>query len=181
MFGWDRITDIAKKAGFCSHDSDNCGLHVHASRTLFGDGTQEQELTTAKVIILVNQFFDDELLRFSRRDMSELQHWAKKNVASFVASDDQRSIHSKLEDQRDCGRYYSVNLQNRHTVEFRLFKGSLNPETILATIQMVDRLIQYAKAHTVAETIDTTWEQLTDIESLEQYAELSKYLERQGL
>lgn len=181
QFGWDEITQTCIEQGYCGDDSDNGGMHIHASKTLFGTTVEEQELTTAKVIILVNNFFDRELLRFTRRDKSELNQWAKKNCVQFVASDTSDRIKDKLNEQKYSGRYYAVNLQNEYTVEFRIFKSSLNPETILATIQFVDRLIQYSKEHTVAETLDTTWEQLTEVDEMPGYKELNSYLDRKGL
>ena len=180
-FGWDEITQTCIEQGYCGDDSDNGGMHIHASKTLLGTTVEEQELTTAKVIILVNSFFDRELLTFTRRDPSELRQWAKKNCVQFVASDTSDRIKCKLAEQKYSGRYYSVNLQNEHSVEFRMFKSSLNPETILASIQFVDRLIQYSKEHTVAEIIDTTWEQLTDVNTDTRYTELVAYLERKSL
>ena len=66
-FDMNQLCDIVKKHGFKSHNTSTCGLHIHASRELFGKDTTEQELTIAKIILLFNRFFDDEIVKFSRR------------------------------------------------------------------------------------------------------------------
>ena len=37
-----------------------------------------------------------------------------------------------------------MNLQNGHTVEFRMFRGTLNYNTLIATLQLVDRVCDVA-------------------------------------
>lgn len=43
------------------------------------------------------------------------------------------------------GRYTPLNLGNEKTIEFRLFKGTLNPETIQASVEFCDALIEWAQ------------------------------------
>ena len=42
------------------------------------------------------------------------------------------------------GRYTCVNLQNRDTIEFRIFRGTLKYNTLIATLQLVDRICDAA-------------------------------------
>ena len=42
------------------------------------------------------------------------------------------------------GRYSCVNLENRSTIEFRMFRGTLKLNTLLATLQMVNRICDVA-------------------------------------
>ena len=42
------------------------------------------------------------------------------------------------------GRYSSVNLQNRNTIEFRIFRGTLKQNTLIATLQLVNKLCEVA-------------------------------------
>ena len=42
------------------------------------------------------------------------------------------------------GRYSCVNLQNRDTVEFRMFRGTLKLNTFIATLQMVNHICDAA-------------------------------------
>ena len=42
------------------------------------------------------------------------------------------------------GRYVAVNLNNYHTIEFRLFRGTLKYNTFIATLQMVNHICDAA-------------------------------------
>ena len=42
------------------------------------------------------------------------------------------------------GRYTCVNLTNRDTIEFRMFRGTLKYNTLIATLQLVDRICDVA-------------------------------------
>ena len=45
-------------------------------------------------------------------------------------------------------RYHAINLTNRKTIEFRMFRGTLKSETFFATLQLVDTIVRYVKDHT---------------------------------
>ena len=42
------------------------------------------------------------------------------------------------------GRYTCVNLTNPDTIEFRMFRGTLKHNTLIATLQLVDRICDVA-------------------------------------
>ena len=42
------------------------------------------------------------------------------------------------------GRYTSVNLTNTDTIEFRIFRGTLKYNTLIATLQLLDRICDVA-------------------------------------
>ena len=42
------------------------------------------------------------------------------------------------------GRYTCVNLTNEDTIEFRIFRGTLKYNTLIATLQMVNRICDVA-------------------------------------
>lgn len=144
-FDMNYLCDMIKNHGFKSHDTGTCGLHIHASRELFGDSIEEQELTIAKIMVLFNRFYDDEIVTFSRRRYDRLEQWAKKSKVEIEYSDKTDEISNKLEEARRSGRYQAINLTNRNTVEFRIFRGTTKASTILASIQFIDELINYAK------------------------------------
>lgn len=76
---------------------------------------------------------------FSRRRRHNINQWAAKcnapkGDAGWVKKAKRVSSFAK----RD--RYYAVNITNEHTIEFRLFRGTLKADTILATLQFVTGL-----------------------------------------
>lgn len=174
---WESITKAAERNGFKSHDTDTCGLHVHASRSLFGEEECSQDLAIAKVIILINKFWESHVVPFSRRDVSNLNRWAGKLDCDIKENDTDDDIIYKTKDKASRTRYVAVNLNNRNTVEFRIFRGVLKRDTIIATIQWVDVLIKYSKEASLKDVQVVKWEQIF---GNSQYSELSAYLEEIG-
>lgn len=111
--------------GIKSHDTDTCGLHVHV--------TKPRVLTPlhiGKLVVFLNLPENKNFLAaFARRSDNSYAKFEKK----------------KLTDHRGTERYEVLNLTNTNTVEFRLFKGSLKLQTILATLDFVHSLVKYTK------------------------------------
>ena len=72
----------------------------------------------------------------------------------------------------------AINLQNQHTIEFRLFKGTLNINTLLASLQFVVEISRYAINTDLKEIPTTKW---SDIFISTKFKELRKYLEEKEL
>ena len=92
----------------------------------------------------------DTLVTFSRRDYDQLNNWAKKNDVAY--DDIDSTINWNAGD-----RYLAINDTNRDTIEFRVFRGSLIPDTIRATLEFVDIFTDYAETHEVKECCELTW------------------------
>ena len=134
---YEDMFQIAKSNGFRSHNTSTCGYHIHFNRTFFED---RQDENIAKLLYLVEKFWD-ELVKFSRRNYERLEKWANKydKTPSEVVED--MKCHN-------LNRYHAVNLTNRNTIEFRMFRGTLKSETFFATLQLVDTIVRYVKDHT---------------------------------
>lgn len=128
---------IAKDNGFRSHNTNTCGYHIHFNRSFFEDKHDEN---VAKLLYLVEKFWD-ELVKFSRRNYDNLDRWAKK----YDKTPDEVVEDMKC---RNLDRYHAINLTNRNTIEFRMFRGTLKSETFFATLQLVDTIVRYVKDHT---------------------------------
>ena len=176
-FPWKEIVDTARSNGYSSHDIGTCGLHVHVSRDALGGDTDAQDLTIAKIVIMMDKLWDY-LVKFSRRDYSQLQQWAKKMDARVDETDSDENAIEKTNAAAGYERYHALNLQNRNTIEFRLFRGTLKLNTIMATLQFVDGLCRYAMAHSVKECLATDW---MDLASSIDYPEFRQYLRERGL
>ena len=75
-------------------------------------------------------------------------------------------------------RYKCVNLTNYNTIEFRMFRGTLKLNTLLATLQMVDRICEVALYLSDQEMQGLTW---TDFVSGCKAPELVQYLKERRL
>ena len=176
-FPWEEICETARSHSYKSHDAGTCGLHVHVSRDGLGDDKNEQELTVAKIVILFDKYWD-ELGNFSRRNYNQLNHWAKKPDAKIWSYDDEETAKEKARESGCHDRYVAVNLCNRNTVEFRLFRGTLKPSTIKATLQFLMNVIEFAKSHALIDVQEAKW---SDFAKYREYPELTAYLTDRGL
>jgi hypothetical protein len=90
------------------------------------------------------------------------------------------STPKKLLNKAKCtyGRYHAVNLCNRHTIEFRMFRGTLKLETLYATLQLVDRICDLAVNLTDSEMQNISWSEFV---SYINEKELINYLKRRRL
>jgi hypothetical protein len=176
-FPWADICKTALSYGYRSHDTDTCGLHIHASRSLFGDTILEQDLTIAKIILLIDRWYDRHIVRFARRDYAKMRQWADKPNAGIRPEDNDIAAVEKSKKTADS-RYKAVNLCNSHTVEFRFFKGTLKRDTIVASIQWVDTMINYCRSTPLSDLFSTNWE---DIFGNTGHVELTNYLKQRNL
>lgn len=174
---WQDIMQIALNNGFTSHNARTCGLHVHVSRNFFGSDETEQDLAIAKLIMLIDKFWDN-VTKFSRRGQSELNRWAHKNDIDIKENDLVDEIKEKMSNQKSQGRYHAINLCNYSTIEFRLFRGTLRYETFIATLQFVQTMCLYAKSVSLNDIYSVTW---NDIFLNTEFTELRSYMQSRGL
>jgi len=176
-FPWTEICGAALSYGYRSHDTDTCGLHIHASRSLFGDTQIEQDLTIAKIMLLFDRWYDTKIVRFARRSLANMRRWADKPDADIQPGDDDNVAVSKAK-KTAISRYKAVNLCNRNTVEFRIFKGTLRRDTIIASIQWTDTLIKHCRNTPLKDLFNANW---NDIFGNTGYTELTEYLKQRNL
>ena len=170
-FCWEDVLHKAVQLGYLSHQTTTCGLHVHVNRTALGSNEISQDMAISRILYFVEQNWN-ELLKFSRRTESAMNHWA----ARFGYE----STPKKLLNKAKCtyGRYHAVNLCNRHTIEFRMFRGTLKLETLYATLQLVDRICDLAVNLTDSEMQNISWSEFV---SYITEPELISYLKRRRL
>jgi len=176
-FPWTEICETASSYGYRSHDTDTCGLHIHASRSLFGNTQMEQDLTIAKIILLIDRWYDSHIVQFARRNINKMRHWAGKPNAGIKPEDnDVEAVNKSKKTAND--RYRAVNLCNRHTVEFRFFRGTLKRDTIIASIQWVDTIIQYCRSTPLKDLFNVSWDEIFCHTG---HAQLTEYLKQRNL
>lgn len=147
---WAEILNEAKRMGYRSHQSGTCGLHVHINRTAFGNTEKEQEEVIARILYFFEKHWE-ELLKFSRRTHKQLKQWANR----YGLKEHPQEIlkHAK----GDQERYTCINLTNYHTIETRIFRGTLKLNTLLATLQLLDRICDVALSFTDEEIKNMSW------------------------
>jgi hypothetical protein len=118
--------------GLKSHDTSTCGLHVHVCKSSM------TTLHGAKLVLFINDSENSKLVRdIARRDDSSYSRiknklddksWLKDSVHS---SSDRSAQLQRL----NADRYEALNFKNDRTIEFRLFKGTLKYETMIACLE----------------------------------------------
>lgn len=135
---WAAILREAVNMGYRSHQAHTCGLHIHVSRDAFGETEEAQDAAIARILFFVEKHWN-ELLNFSRRTQRQLDRWA----ARYGYKDQPVDMMEHIKKGRS-NRYTCVNLTNESTIEFRIFRGTLKYNTLIATLQMVNRICDVA-------------------------------------
>lgn len=181
---WRHICRTCEKAGYRSHDTRSCGLHVHVGREQLGADDEERGEVIRKVQALFSRYAA-EFTRFSRRATGRLNQWAPIYVdPEFNRAADAHEAHrialARFPIDAEChnDRYTAVNVMNSATVEIRIFRGTLKRDTLIAAIQLVDNIFEYAMTHNWADIITCEW---ADFAAYKPYKELVNYMIARGL
>ena len=148
---WEDVLHEAVRLGYKSHMTSTCGLHVHVNRDAFGETRDEQERVIERILYFTELHWN-ELFIFSRRSQHTMNRWA----ARYGMEKTGKEILDKAK-KGNTGRYAAINLSPYHTIEFRLFRGTLKLNTLIATLQLVNRICDAAFFMTEEEIAAQSW------------------------
>ena len=172
---WEDVAKIALRLGYRSHNTSTSGLHIHVNRNAFGDNIEKQDECLARILYFFESNWN-ELLKFSRRNNEQLQRWANrygwKEEPKLILDDAKK---------RCGGRYSCVNITNYSTIEFRIFRGTLKYNTIIATLQLVNEICNVAISMSDESIRDLAWSSFVANIDKENNKELIKYLKERRL
>lgn len=122
---WQNFFKNRPKA-LVSHDAPcSCGLHVHVEKKGLSD------LSIFKMVAFVNSQTARKFVEaIARRSNNHYAKIAEKKAADVKNPSD---------------RYEAINLTNSHTVEFRLFKGTLNKDSFMRSLEFADAVTEFGK------------------------------------
>ena len=143
------------------------------NRDAFGATEAAQDACIARILYFFEKHWE-ELLKFSRRTQRQLERWA----ARYGYKEQPKEILEHAKKGGHGGRYTCVNLTNADTIEFRMFRGTLKLNTLIATLQLVDRICDVALCLTDDELKALSW---TTFVSGCQAPELVQYLKERRL
>jgi len=87
-----------------------------------------------------------------------------------------------LKFQTESGKYQAINFSNRYTIEIRIWRGTLQHDTLMATLEMTNGMVKACKYNSVATIEKMTWDQLVaSIMSYDKPKYLRNYLIKRGL
>ena len=172
---WQEICKKAIAMGYKSHKTSTCGLHIHVNLDTFGATREAQESAISRVLYFVEHHWN-ELLRFSRRTEKQMARWA----ARYGYKNNPKDI---LDHAKSSGnsRYTYVNITNYSTIEFRMFRGTLKLNMLIATLELVDKICEYAIRHSDDDLAKISWSEFVIALDKESCAELIDYLKQRRL
>lgn len=157
----DRIAAMFKdlsEHGQKSHEASSCGFHIHVSRKAFKDND-----AILKAVAIVNGM-EGSMSRFARRVNCSYARYAYGFNGHDFSKRDVQNIDT-------CGHHVAVNTENssrdKNTIEFRIFRGTLNINTYLAAIQFVGNIVKMANS----DRIVVRFNDLLEGEYIEKYCE----------
>lgn len=118
--------------GYRSYDTSTCGQHIHVSRSF---------LSCPEQFTLIAFVRDNRELmkRLSRRE--EFGYCKLDGYKTATT----RDIVGKLGSYGDNDRYEAINMCNKSTIEFRLFRGTLCPQGFRRNLSLVVALVHFAR------------------------------------
>lgn len=121
-----KMIKLLKKSGF--YVDNDCGGHIHITRT----DKSKNRLFDMLSFLNNNKRF---VTLFSNRDDYSIDRWA-----NFYNLDNDK-LKKVANEGYFNGRYKTINLMNRKTFEFRIFKGTLNISRLFANIEFIECLL----------------------------------------
>ena len=169
------VMEAALAEGYSSHRAETCGLYVHVNRNSFGKTEEAQEAAIARILFFVENH-RNELLRFSRRTKRQLE----KGAARYGRKDSPKKVPDSA--KTSCAeRYACVNLTNDCTIEFRIFRGTMKYNPLIATLEFVDELCSAAIPYSDEEMSELIWREFVSHLLPQRYPELIQYLKERRM
>ena len=161
-----KILKKASENGGKSHDTSTCGLHFHVGREGLATSVRSSDDVIDNVLLIV-ETFRKEIERFARRSSNRYARFLSEGSSVDSNELDLDTVKQLKSDKRG-DRYLVVNLRNANTIEFRIFRGTLKFETFMASLELVNNIVNIAKYENIQ---GLTWLDLVNYNS-----EMNKYL-----
>lgn len=138
-YPWENIFEICIDAGYRADDTDTCGLHLHIGRNSIDHRTASK----INMFIAANSKFIE---RVARRPENY-------DYAKFKSVSEVEAIGNDSE-----SRYEAMNFRtgNKGTIEFRMFKGTLDTSILYASMEFILSLIDFTKDRDIVEMKDSS-------------------------
>ncbi len=135
-----------------SHDVSTCGMHIHFNRNYFGKDKLTQDLCISKLLYIFEKYWD-KIVLIARRD-------SNKYAQRFFLNENE-TILDMYAKSKNSNKYGVINLQHANTVEIRIFKGTLNYNTFINTLQFVKCIVNLTKDIDIYNIQSLTWENIS--------------------
>lgn len=157
---WTVLENLRTRSGMRvkSWDTRTCGLHIHISRTGFNGGAHMHRFLN---LVYSNPEFYSTLAGRSSDQWAKFTDIHKRDYIrdnnGEIMRDEygtglisfKRTFKHKLDNNGSSDRYSAVNTNNAATLEMRIFRGSVNGDTIKAQLDLAHASVEYTRTLTV--------------------------------
>lgn len=159
---WLKILQIGNVLHYKSDKTLTCGLHVHVNRSYFktADQFSRQNSDSIKNLLKITESCWDQLVTFSRRTQKQIRRWSHpygKRLQPLLMD-----TRKPLEYSESARRTF-INLTNLYTVEFRIFRGTMDVTTLYATLELVGSLCYLATFLPIEDIPNFKWGDYIDL------------------
>lgn len=181
---WEAGMKKARELGYVSHDGGHCGLHVHIDRKYFEN--QDKEEVEAKFFISFRNNLEWIKL-FSRRFYYEYciingyeryEDGSSDTLGHIPYPPDKVWVANK---KQTYGRHMALNFEPSNTIEVRIFRGTLNYKTFVATLQFVTMWAKFVKHTGYEQIVKLRLQNFVNAAENEGYTEFLDYLKSRGI
>jgi hypothetical protein len=144
---WSKALAVPKvREQMSSWSNRYCGMHIHVSRAPLST------LWIGRILVTINS-----------PDMSSLvTAVAGRGSMNYAQREDKRLTSGK---SRYGDRYEAVNTTGQHTIEFRIFRGTLDPKGFVRNVEFVEAVLDFTRPASTS---------LRDIGKVESFVEFIK-------
>lgn len=141
---WDKFLGTAEKLKLVSYNSPRCGMHVHFSK---------DELTTLQIAKIIKFVINVDNYIFIKKiaQRCNVNHANFKKIPDFQYA----SIENKSYPLNN--KYLAINILPSKTIEFRLFRGTLNKISFLKNLEFCSAIIDFTSNSSMSMEDATNW------------------------
>lgn len=135
----ESILQRISRLGFRSHEVETCGMHIHVSNSAF-----ESSMHMYRFLHLIYRFPSLALL-VSQRQRRRLNQWATLRYSKKPQLKSKSNIRLKRNEWHNAdsaGHYDAVN-KTTHTMELRIFNGTLNVSRFYKNLQFAEAALRF--------------------------------------
>lgn len=174
-FNFDAMRELAR-FGMRSAQTSSCGLHVHINKGFF-DG-RPTSFYRFMALFYRNK---PQWRRLAGREESGYAKWddgQEDSMLNYTKGMATRDPYS-----RNADRYVALNLQPRHTIEMRFFRGTLRPATLKARVEAIHAVAEYSVAtrNKVNIKASSDWEMFREFARTNGYDAFTTYADEKGV
>jgi len=124
--------------------SYRCGLHIHVDRKGLGD----KEIACMQYLAYHNR---EDLFSLSGRDIKCIEDDGLEDneFFSYISLSKLDVLNGYVEE----GKYHAI-AERDHTVEFRLYRSTLNPERLLNNLKITKAMVEYVTTNPIEVVVD---------------------------